>query len=1098
MLLTPFLTKIQYAWKIYIFQHCLQRIIRSLQIQNQKFVLKKYLPYLLKTVKILLTAFILFVTLIFTIPFLFQEQVNSKIKEIINEQIDGELNYSKIRLSFFDHFPALTASLDQISLKGSAPFKNTELLQAKQVSLGIDMMSLFKSKIVIKQFFVDDGTLHVQVNKNGESNYNIIKKTPNNNSNNNQSNTVNLAFKSIILQKVNVLYEDLSIPIILEAKQLNYEGRGDLMSSLFDLDSKAHIESLSLTFDGEKYVDDKMINANLMTKVNTNTLAFVFERNDIRINKLPVKFKGEFGFLKNGYHLDFKLKSSKSTLSELLSLVPSSYSQWLRETTIKGDSELFVDLGGDYIVEQNKMPNLTIGLIISDGYFSNNKAKIPIENLQTNLKISLPQLNPDSLLIDLRQFEFKIASGYFNTIGNVKGLNPLTVNTEIKSNLDLEALNKALALPSIDFRGKWTMNGKINGTYATAIKTTGLRHKKDTIIASIPNFNIQNTLREGYFKLTDLPAAIERIEYDLTANCQDAQIQHAKIALDNINIKALNNYIKGFLHINDLLKLGVTSNLQANIQLADIKKVYPIDSLKIAGDIFVNMVVDGAMDLKKGTFPETNTTITLKNGFLKTLNYPLPLEEVNVETYISSQKGTLKDLQIKILPISFTLAGEPFFVNADFKNFKNIHYKIKSKGKLNLEPLYKIFAIDGVNINGYISTNLDLAGLQSDALSGNYNKLKNHGTIDIGHIQLESELFPKPFYIKKGHFSFAQEKLIFENINSSYGLNTLNVTGYLDNLIHYFTNTTDVLKGNFQLNSPQVNINDFTFFANIEEGASTSTNSGVILLPKNLDLSITGDIHKTKYDQLTLNQLTSQIMIHKGNLSFTNTGFELAGLKVNMHGQYKPLNINKAQFNYGIKADSFDIQRAYNEIPMFKKMVSSAKNAHGIISLDYQLSGILDKNMSPIMPSITGKGTLTLEQIKFMGFKLLNSISKETSKESLADASVKKVKINTSIANNVMTISRTKMKMALFRPRFEGQVTLDGKMNLGFRLGLPPFGIFGVPLRIIGNAQNPIIKLGKYKEDDLDTEMDSDDKKLYQETLVQDSIRTSHNQKMDL
>ncbi|MNL42449.1 hypothetical protein D3C87_1649030 [compost metagenome] len=127
-----------------------------------------------------------------------------------------------------------------------------------------------------------------------------------------------------------------------------------------------------------------------------------------------------------------------------------------------------------------------------------------------------------------------------------------------------------------------------------------------------------------------------------------------------------------------------------------------------------------------------------------------------------------------------------------------------------------------------------------------------------------------------------------------------------------------------------------------------------------------------------------------------------------------------------------------------------------------------------------------------MGFKLLNNISKETSKESLADGSVKKVKINTSIANNVMTIARTKMKMGFFRPRFEGQVTLDGKMNLGFRLGLPPFGIFGVPMRITGSAQNPIIKLGKYKEDDLDTDMDNDDKKLYQESLMQDSITISN------
>lgn len=1060
-------------------------------------MLKKYLPYFLLTSKIILAACTLFIALVFTIPLLFQEQVNTKIKEVINKQIDGELNYSKIRLSFFDHFPALTASLDDLSLKGSAPFKDIELLKAKQISLGIDILSLLKSKIVVEQFYIDHGKVHVKVNKDGESNYNIVKKTSDKITNTDEtSNAIDLAFKSILLQNVDLYYEDLSIPIILEAKKMDYEGHGDLMSSLFDLDSKADIESLSLTFDGEKYVDDKMINASLMTKVNTNTLAFLFERNDIRINKLPVKFKGEFAFLTNGYHLDFKLKSSKSTLSELLSLVPASYSTWLAETKIKGNSELFLDLVGDYIVEEHKMPDLTVGLIITDGYFANKMAKIPIENLQTKLKINLPQLNPDSLLIELKQFEFKVASGYFNTKGTVKGLNPLSVNTEFKSNLDLGAVNNALALPTVSFSGNWELAGFINGTYATTITTSGLRNKKDTTIASIPNFDIHNKLRKGYFKLTKLPAAIEKIEYDLKATCDDAKITNAQIALDHINIKALNNYIKGFLHINDLLKLDVKSNMQADIQLADIKKVYPIDSLEIAGNLFVNMIADGKMDLKKGTFPETNTTVTLKNGFLKTLNYPLPLEEINIETYISSEKGSLRDLNVKVLPISFNLAGEPFFVHADFQNFKNIRYAIKSQGKLNLEPLYKIFAIDGVNVNGYIRTHLDLAGLQSDATSGQYHKLKNHGTLDIGHIQVQSELFPKPFNIKKGHFTFAKEKLIFENIASSYGQNKLNITGYLDNLIQYFTNTTQTLKGNFQLSSPLIHVNDFTFFADSESSNVTGANSGVILIPKNLNISVNGIVSKMKYDQLTLNQLTSQVSIQNGNLSFSNTGFELAGLKVDMNGQYKPLNIKKARFDYKVKADSFDIQRAYHEIPMFKEMVSSAKNAHGLVSLEYQLSGLLDNNMNPIMPSLTGNGSLTLEQIKFMGFKLLNNISKETSKESLADGSVKKVKINTAIANNVMTIARTKMKMGLFRPRFEGQVTLDGKMNLGFRLGLPPFGIFGVPMRITGNSQNPVIKLGKYKEDDLDTDMDQDDKKLYQESLIQDSITTSNKQTM--
>ena len=104
---------------------------------------------------------------------------------------------------------------------------------------------------------------------------------------------------------------------------------------------------------------------------------------------------------------------------------------------------------------------------------------------------------------------------------------------------------------------------------------------------------------------------------------------------------------------------------------------------------------------------------------------------------------------------------------------------------------------------------------------------------------------------------------------------------------------------------------------------------------------------------------------------------------------------------------------------------------------------------------------------------MFNAVSKQTSSESMKNPDVSKVDIKTTIKNNIMTVERFKFKFAGFRPRIEGTTSLDGKLNLKMRLGLPPLGIFGIPLTVTGTQNNPKIKVGR-KTENLEETKDRD------------------------
>ena len=889
-------------------------------------------------------------SLMFITPFIFSEKIKQEIKKAANTKLNGELNYSDAKVSFFHHFPSLTVTLNDFKLNGSAPYKKEQFITAEEVSFGIDVSSLiFSSAINIDQIYLNHSFINVKVNKNGEANYNVYI-APKETQKSDSSKTA-LKLEKIEIKNSQIIYDDQSTKIHFDAIGFNYLGNGDLSKDVFDLYSKAKIDQLNIIYENEPYLMNKKIDADLITKVNINSLSFIFQQNDLKINKLPVDFKGKFDFLKDGYEMDFIVKSNNSNLEDLFTAFPPKYIKWLKKTELKGKTDLLLTLKGKYIASEKKAPNLNIDLKVRDGFVNYDKSKFPVSNLNLDISTQLPSLNPNLLIFNAKNLSLNIAADYLKTKLYVKGVNNPEIDATINAKIDLEKLNRALGIPDIVLKGILTGEGKAKGKY----------------------------------------------------------------------------------------------------------------------------------DQKNHIFPVTNATLNLKNGYLKTKYYPNPITDINIISKITNQKGIFSDLKVSLKPTQFTFEGKPVFVEADLNNFDDLAYDIKAQGTLDINKIYKVFSQKGLDIDGSIRANLALKGKQSDAEKGNYSKLHNKGTLELRNILIASKYLTKSFLIKEGIFKINQDKMTFNNFLAAYGQSDLKMNGYLQNVFNFVTTKNGILRGAFTLKSKYINVDEF--MSNTTETATTTETSkpeiatakpqtGVILIPYNLDLRFQANAQKVNFNGLTLNDTKGSLQMKKGKLKIENTGFNLIGCAVIINAKYQGITPQKAQFEYEIKAIDFDIKRAYNEIEIFREMASAAEKAQGTISLDYKLKGKLNGKMEPVYPSLVGNGVVSIKDIKLYGMKMFNAVSKKTSHERIKNPEISKVDIKTSIKNNIITIERFKFKFAGFRPRIEGKTSLDGKLNLKMRLGLPPLGIFGVPLVITGNKDNPKIKIGR-KSDELEETKDT-------------------------
>jgi len=1012
------------------------------------------------------------VLILFAAPYFFQDTINSGIKKAMKSYIKTDVDFKDLNISFFTHFPNLTVTLTDSSIKGSAPFQNENLIDAKEIGLGVDVTTLFSDKIVFNTLYIEDANIRMKKDSLGKSNLDIMVSEEEAEKNN-ESNLA-LDLKNFKVSNSNYIYDDLFSKVHLKLDQLEYDGLIDWSKNVISLNAKTDIKNTHFRFDKDVWIKNLPLKGNIDTKIDLNQLSFYFTDNPLVLGQFPFNLQGSLKMPNEKQFYDLKITAKNADLKGVPAIIPEAYQNYAKQIEMTGKTDILFTMKGVLDAATKQNPDIHIETKINNGSFNYQKSATPINSLNVMSVMDIPGLDGNKLKLKVDEIDFSLLNGY--TRANFVFENGSTLFSEgkIDSNINLEALKNATGYKKIDAKGNLKLKGNWKGLISMDAKNN---------LQKVPLFDVKADLKNGYFKMQEMPAALEHINLDMNVKNSDGNFKNTAILVHDIDAKALDNYAKGKIEVKNLQNYLIDADFTAKIHLQDIYKIYPLKGIVLRGDLFVKTKANGTYEPKLKRVPVSNSTLNLKNGYIQFADYPeLPLENINVETHVKSGRGSFSDLSIDVLPISFTLAGKPFTVRANLKNLNNLNYRLHSKGQLNLGDIYKLFPIEGLSVNGVVYTDVGLKGQNGAALEN----IQNRGFVKIQNIAIDSKYFPSQFLINEGLFKLKGSQLQFENVNASYKKNVFVFNGNVSNYINYILKDQN-LTGSINFTSKKVNVDDFMAYNSGASSSSSSGNEGVILLPKNLDITINGNANEVLFKDIKLNNFKGNLALKQGNLALNDTEFGMIGSTFNANGTYTPINAKKAKFSIVTKAKNFDIQRAYKEIALFREMVSAAENAHGKVSMDYHLEGDLGADFFPKLKTIKGHGVLTLEDIQFKGFKVFNSVAEKTSTDALHDAKVTKVDVKTSIKDNVITIERTKFKIAGFRPRIEGQVSLDGYINVGMRLGLPPFGIIGIPIKITGPSDTFKVETGKYEKEELN-ETD-DDYKDYQKAQEEEAAK---------
>jgi AsmA protein len=583
-----------------------------------------------------------------------------------------------------------------------------------------------------------------------------------------------------------------------------------------------------------------------------------------------------------------------------------------------------------------------------------------------------------------------------------------------------------------------------------------------------PNLSATLRVQNGSFKHNSAPVPLQNLHFNAAFDMPALDMEQIALRVDSLGFDINGEPTNATLLYKGYTKPYIKANVQTHLNFDLLNQAMALpDYFSIKGKLAADVNMDGPLDYTGNKLPKTKAIIDWQNGSIKTPYYPKAIEQILLKANVNCPGGTPADVSILLAPASFMFEEMPFAATAQVKNLNSPVYDITAKGNINLTNIYKVFAVKNVNLTGTIVADVVLKGAVADAEKGAYDRLDNRGTIGFNNLKFQTALYQHPFELPEGTIRLHKDKAYIKHLQLNYAQNRFILNGTAAGFIAYYMG-----KGNFsanlQVQSPRLLVDDFIAYqAPATDSTTVSTPAnGVVMLPEKMALRLSADVKEVGYADTKLRDFNGVIALSEGKLQLDQTTFKLAGANMSMQGSYRPVQPNSALFDAAFKADSFDVAKAYKEVPLFREMASAAEYATGLVSVDYKLAGRLNAQMAPLYPSIKGGGTLKLEDVQFKGYKLFSAVSKATGKDSINNPRLKAVVFKSSVANNIITIERTKMKVLGFRPRIEGQVSLGGKLNLRFRLGLPPFGVVGIPMTVIGTSDKPIVKMRKGKEQD--------------------------------
>lgn len=587
------------------------------------------------------------------------------------------------------------------------------------------------------------------------------------------------------------------------------------------------------------------------------------------------------------------------------------------------------------------------------------------------------------------------------------------------------------------------------------------------------NFEYENVkyLKEATMNLQAILAAdLEQMIFTFKEN---------KLALNDLHFGLDGNF--------QMLENSYLMDLKMNAEKTDFKTLLSmvpdvfksnLEGLTTTGKLELNAFAKG--EYKEENLPSFGAKLLVEDASMKYADLPESVNNIQINAEVSHPGGEMDLLQADVNKFHFEVANNPFNAELHVKNpTTDPLLEGMFKGVIDFAKIRHAIPMDSIKIAGMVTSDVVFKGRYSSIEKEQYEKFMAKGDVKLKNFEFKTPDFPQGIRIISSVLDFTPKYISLNSFNSKIGKSDIQLKGRISNYIAYAMKG-QTLAGNFTLTSSMMDLNEFMTESDTEE-VTTPTDTvplSVFEVPANLNLRLVSSMKTVRFDKMDIKDVKGLIEVKNSTAQLTNLSMNMLKGNMTMNGAYNTKNVEKPGIDFGMDINNFDINNAYHSLSMIKEMMPIAVNCEGKVSSDLKITGLLDKEMNPVMSSMNGGGSLQSQHILIKDNKAFDALAKALKNDEYKRISVSQFKMQFVMKNGNIEVKPFKTKVAGHQAVIYGTQSVDGKLDFTMDMKLPKEelgkevnqyfdkipGMDNVPaldvaVKITGTTDNPNVKL---------------------------------------